>query len=80
VREAVPTLIRLAQGDDREVKEMAVWALGEIGGRDSTRALNALARKAHDADDSDLLDVIEDALVSASLVDSLLRNSDDWDD
>ncbi|MCC6802742.1 MAG: HEAT repeat domain-containing protein [Anaerolineae bacterium] len=39
VEDAVPGLIRLALDSDREVKEVAIWSLGEIGSRDALRVL-----------------------------------------
>lgn len=84
---AVPRLIRLAQENDREVMEVAIWSLGEIGGPDGTRALTALANRADENGDEDLIEAIEDALASAQLaadIDSLdmddIDDPDDWDD
>jgi HEAT repeat protein len=66
---AVPRLVSLASGSDREIKETAIWSLGEIGGSDAVRALSLLARKAEESGDDDLMEAIEDAVASASLVD-----------
>lgn len=38
---AVPTLIRLIGDPDREVQGAAIWALGQIGGEEARRALEA---------------------------------------
>ena len=46
IEEAVPGLTRLALDHDREVKEVAIWSLGEIGSRESTRILERLATEA----------------------------------
>lgn len=67
--EAVPLLARLTEGDDREIKEVAIWSLGEIGGKKAIKVLSRLADEAEEADDEDLLALIDDALGSASLVD-----------
>jgi hypothetical protein len=67
LREAVPVLGRLAYENDREIQEVAVWSLGEIGGSQALKILTALADEAEDADDEDLLDLIEDAISTASL-------------
>ncbi len=64
--EAVPTLGRLILNEDREVKETAVWSLGEIGGREAIRILEAAAEVAEENDDDDLLEAIEDALSNAN--------------
>jgi HEAT repeat protein len=65
--DATPQLARLARGTDREIKEVAIWSLGEIGGNAALRVLNTLAAEAREADDNDLLEMIEDAIGSASL-------------
>lgn len=38
--EAVPTLVELTEDVDQEVQEMALWSLGQIGGRVARRTLN----------------------------------------
>ncbi len=43
LRPAVTRLIELAYEDDREIQEMAIWALGEIGGKRANHALDQLA-------------------------------------
>jgi HEAT repeat protein len=65
--EAVPSLGRLALDDDREIREVAIWSLGEIGGRDALRILSALAEDAEEAEDEPLLEAVEDAIGSASM-------------
>ncbi len=67
--EAVPVLARLLDDEDIDARETIVWSLGEIGGKESMRILNALAEAAEDDEDDDLLDKIEDALANASLAD-----------
>lgn len=70
LRAAVPQLVKLAvDGKDREIREMAIWSLGEIGGRDAMKALNLLVRKARSDGDDELLEALEDAIASASLID-----------
>ncbi|GAB4522206.1 MAG: HEAT repeat domain-containing protein [Anaerolineae bacterium] len=66
--EAVPKLAELALEDDREILEAAVWSLGEIGSKEAVRILDALAEKAEDEDDDELIQAIEEALGNASLV------------
>ena len=68
IEEAIPILARFAQEDDREIKEMAIWSLGEIGGNFAMRILGSLAEEAGDNDDLELLEVIEEAIGTASLV------------
>ncbi len=68
---AVPLLARLTESNDREIKEIAIWSLGEIGGKKAMKVLNRLADQAEAADD-DLLSAIEDAMGNASLVEGNL--------
>lgn len=65
---AVPKLAQLLTEDDEEIKEVVVWSLGEIGGRESLRVLNAMLEIAEEAEDEDMIEAIEDAIGSASLV------------
>lgn len=67
LQEAIPHLSRLAFDDDVEIKDVAIWSLGEIGGREATRVLNLLANDARARDDLDLLNSIEEALGNAEL-------------
>jgi|FLYN01.1.fsa_nt_gi HEAT repeat protein len=70
--DAVPLLAKLVEGNDREIKEVAIWSLGEIGGKKAIKILNRLADEAEAAEDDELLTTIEDALGNASLVDGEL--------
>jgi len=67
LRDAVPVLGRLARENDLEIREMAVWSLGEIGGSHALKTLTALAEELEDEDDEELMELIEDAISSASL-------------
>ena len=69
--DAVPKLAQITMDGDREVMIVAVEALGEIGGKTATRVLDALMEKAEEEEDDELLEVIEDAVANASLVDQL---------
>lgn len=64
---SVPRLAQLLTEDDREIREIAVWSLGEIGGKEATRILRALLEVAEEEDDEVLVEAVEDALSSASL-------------
>jgi HEAT repeat protein len=70
--DAVPLLARLVEGNDREIKEVAIWSLGEIGGKKAMKILNRLADEAEAEDDVEMLSAIEDAMGNASLVDGEL--------
>jgi len=78
LEDALAGLVRLANGVDREIAEVSIWSLGEIGGRDAMRALDVLGRRAEEAGDAELMEVIEDAVTSASLAE--IELGDDWDD
>lgn len=67
IDEAVPYLTHMVQGHDREIKEVAIWALGEIGGNQAMKTLGALADEAERDEDVDLIEAIEEAIASASL-------------
>jgi HEAT repeat protein len=67
LEEAVPHLSRLAHEGDAEIREAAIWALGEIGGRQALNVLTRLADEAESIEDDALLDLIQDAIGSASL-------------
>ena len=54
---------RLTFSDDREIQLMAVWALGEIGGK---RAFDMLSGLAEQVEDEEMEDVIDEALDAAS--------------
>lgn len=67
LQEAVRPLSQLVFGEDSEVVREAVWALGEIGGKEAARVLEALLEQVEGEDeDDDLIDLIEDALDNAN--------------
>jgi HEAT repeat protein len=76
ISEAVPFLVRLSQEHDREIKQAAIWSLGEIGGGQALRVLGQLAEEAEITDDQDMLEAIEDAIGNASLVGADLEFDD----
>lgn len=61
---AVPRLIELSREQDREIMEMAIWSLGEIGGQEAQQRLFEMMDEDHDPALSDLL---EDATSMAAL-------------
>jgi HEAT repeat protein len=65
--DAVPALSQLVFEEDREISEMAVWSLGEIGGREALRVLNAAMEQAEAAADEEMIEAVEDAIGNASL-------------
>jgi hypothetical protein len=67
MEQAIPQLGKLLEEADREVMEMAVWALGEIGGAEAQRFLRELSDQAEKDGDDDLVSAIEEALAAATL-------------
>ncbi len=49
MRQAVPALIELAEDADTEIREMALWSLGQAGGDRARRALTRYARSRDEA-------------------------------
>ncbi len=70
IEEAVTSLGQIAVVDEREIKQVAIWSLGEIGGSQAMRLLTALAEDAEEAEDEDLKEAIEDAIGYAGMVGS----------
>jgi HEAT repeat protein len=66
LQEAVRPLSQLVFGEDSEVVREAVWALGEIGGKEAARVLEALLEQVAEDEDDDFIDLIEDALDNAN--------------
>jgi HEAT repeat protein len=64
---AVNRLGQLVADDDPEIQDMAVWSLGEIGGREALRILRAVLEMAEESEDDDLINAVEDAIGNASL-------------
>lgn len=69
LRQAVPHLVPLLKEGERDLREVVVWALGEIGGKQAVRALQMAADVATKERDDDLMELIEDAIGNASMVD-----------
>ncbi len=66
--DAVPDMAQLIRDEDREVMEMAIWALGEIGGSEARHLLENAIEEAQILNDEGLIEAIQEALESASLV------------
>ncbi|RMG87776.1 MAG: HEAT repeat domain-containing protein [Chloroflexi bacterium] len=80
---AIPALGRLVLEPDRDLQEIAIWALGEIGGNEAVRILSHIAEIADEHNDEELAQSVEDALGIASLSfgEFFAFNLDDeWDD
>ena len=79
---AVGQIIKNITDGEREEQEVAIVALGEIGGKEALRILQSLQDGAEETDDSDLLEIIDDAMASASLIngDHMMVNFTDLED
>lgn len=64
----LPRLLPLAEGDDSEVAQAAIWALGQIGGEGARRALRRLG----DSDDPAVAQAADEALAELQLGEGLL--------
>ena len=67
LKSALPRLAELAYEGDIEIQEMAIWALGEIGGQAVNKVLENLAELAESTDDSELAEAVSDAQAAALL-------------
>ena len=68
LRTAVMRLVEILREDERDLREVAAWSLGEIGGKQALRALKQAAKRAENDEDDELLEIIEDAIGNASLM------------
>lgn len=67
LRPALPRLAELAYDDDRQIQEVSIWAMGEIGGRAANKVLTELATMAESTDDNVLMEAVEEAIAASSL-------------
>lgn len=67
LKPALRRLAELAYEDDIEIQEMAIWALGEIGGNKADQVLASLAALAEETDDVELAEAVADAQAAALL-------------
>src|SRR5258708_27342033 len=67
LKQAVSQLADILLENDREVLEVAIWALGEIGGDQAERLLEEAMERADEAGDDVLGEAIEEAMETASL-------------
>jgi HEAT repeat protein len=69
-RNAISPLAHLLDDPDREVQEMAIWALGQIGGDRARALLSKLAK----SDDAVLAEAADDALEELEWMEGLGRD------
>jgi HEAT repeat protein len=67
--ELTQPVIQLCEDEDREVQLAAIWALGQIGGPESSRTLKALAN----SDDEGLANAANEALTELSFANNPLN-------
>ena len=80
--DAADELAELSDDDDHQVREAAIWSLGQVGG---DVAREALTRLLEQADDEDMRDFIEEAMENLQFTDevaefSLMEFGPDGDD
>ncbi|HEY70268.1 MAG TPA: hypothetical protein G4O08_06775 [Anaerolineae bacterium] len=68
LRASIPELVHLLEDVDLDVRVSAIWALGQIGGSQAIRHLEALLEKTDDEDEAALID---EALDHAIFMDSM---------
>lgn len=82
LKDALPGVAKLAfQDQDRELQEVSIWALGEIGGDEAVNYLNQLAEAVEESD-PELYEQIEDAIHNAEMhidLDALMDEFGDID-
>jgi len=67
LKNAVPHVAKLAfQDQDRELQEVSIWALGEIGGDEAAEYLSQLAEAVEESD-PELYELVEDAIHNAEM-------------
>lgn len=64
LKAAIPALTQIAVMDEHDIREVAIWSLGEIGGSSASRALEKLSEQ---LDDEEWEEVLEDAIANANL-------------
>jgi HEAT repeat protein len=67
LEDAMKPLTRILAEGERDEQEIAIWSLGEIGGKEAVSILQHAAEIAEENEDDDMLDRIDDALGNASL-------------
>jgi hypothetical protein len=67
IRESLPELIDLLEDVSSEVRLASIWALGQLGGSEATDALTALLESTEDTDE---IDLANEALDHAIFIDS----------
>lgn len=66
--EAIPHLARvIEETEDTEILEIAIWALGEIGGEAARKLVKQIITRAEAEEDEEILAAAEDAMDAASL-------------
>ncbi len=77
LEESLRVIEALSAGDDQEIQLMAIWALGEIGGK---RAFEILCELEESQEDREVLDAVEEAIDAASFSLSMPSLDMEFDD
>lgn len=71
LKQAVPQLIELVKDMDDEVQAMAIWALGQVGGKEAEAALHKLAKSKNEALSEAALDALSELEFISSAMEML---------
>ena len=77
LEESLRVIEDLSAGDDQEIQLMAIWALGEIGGK---RAFDILCDLEESQEDREILEAVEEAIDAASFSLSMPALDREFDD
>lgn len=76
LKRAVSKLINLTQDSDAEVQQMAIWALGQIGGKQAEASLQQLAKSANEAISDAARDAMEALDFDSQALDMFVHTAD----
>jgi len=72
IEDALPVLGKLVHDEDIDVRDAAIWSLGEIGGNEAVRILQGVMLEAEESGDEDLMQAVDESLENASFGDNSL--------
>lgn len=77
LRRAVDPLIRLLVDPDAKVQEMAIWALGQVGGQKARRALEACVAEGNEAMAAAASEALDETEFSVRPMDLMVHDADE---
>lgn len=76
LKRAVPLLIRLVQDTDTEVQNMAVWALGQVGGKEAEATLQQLSTSKNEALNDAALEALGELEFTSGVMDMMVHDAE----